>query len=46
MKRKVYKTPAMKVVKLQHQSLLITQSEGIQSMRNGYGTANEDTWDE
>ena len=43
MKKKVYQTPAMQVVKLQHQSHLL-QASGVQSRRSGYGEAQEEDW--
>ena len=46
MNKKDYQKPTMQVVKLQHQSHILVASEGIQSMRSGYGTAEEETWDE
>lgn len=45
MKRKDYQKPTMQVVKLQHQAHLL-QASGVQSMRSGYGEAQEETWDE
>ena len=41
MKKKVYQTPTMQVVKLQQQTHLMAGS-GVQSMRSGYGNANSD----
>ena len=43
MKKKVYQTPTMQVIKLQHQTHLL-QASGVQSIRSGYGTAQEQTW--
>lgn len=42
MKKKLYEKPTMKVVKLQHTQMLMTS--GVQSMRSGYGEAQEDEW--
>ncbi len=42
MKKKLYEKPTMKVVKLQHKQMLMTS--GVQSMRSGYGEAQEDEW--
>ena len=44
MKTKVYQKPTMKVVKLQHTQMLMTS--GVNAMRSGYGTADEQTWDD
>ena len=44
MKTKVYQKPTMKVVQLQHTQMLMTS--GVNAMRSGYGTADEQTWDE
>ena len=44
MKRKDYQKPTMNVVKLQHTGMLMTS--GVQSMRSGYGEAQEYEWDE
>ena len=43
MKRKDYQKPTMQVVKLQHQTHLLAGS-GVQSMRSGYGDAQEEYW--
>ena len=45
--KRVYQTPAMKVVKLQHrlQMLQASGQASIQSKRSGYGTADDDTWE-
>ena len=43
--KKDYQTPATRVVKLQQQTHLMAGS-GVQSMRSGYGEAQEETWDE
>ena len=43
MKRKDYEKPTMQVVQLQQQTHLLAGS-GVQSMRSGYGTAQEDDW--
>ena len=45
MKKKLYQKPTMQVVKLQHQTHLL-QASGVQSMRSGYGEAQEEEWDE
>ncbi len=45
MKRKDYERPTMQVVKLQQQTHLMAGS-GVQSMRSGYGEAQEEDWDE
>ncbi len=44
MKRKDYEKPTMQVVKLQHQTHLMAGS-GVQSMRSGYGEAQEEEWE-
>lgn len=44
MKRKDYQRPTMKVVELQQQTHLMACS-GVQSMRSGYGTADEEIWE-
>lgn len=43
--KKDYQTPTMQVDKLQQESLLMAGS-GVQSMRSGYGEAQEEDWDE
>ena len=45
MKRKDYQKPTMQVVMLKQQQQLLTGS-GVQSMRSGYGEAQEEEWDE
>ena len=51
MKRRMYKTPTMKVVKLEHQfHILAGSGNGVAASRCGYGAANtedgtEETWD-
>jgi len=45
MKRKDYLKPTMKVVQLKQQQQLLAGSKGIQSMRSGYGKAQEYEWD-
>ena len=42
MKRKDYKKPAMQVVKLHQQGMLM--QSGVESTRNNYGEANEQEW--
>ena len=44
MKRKDYQKPTMKVVILQHRTQLLAGS-GVQSMRSGYGEAQEEDWE-
>ena len=44
MKKKLYQKPTMQVVKLQHQTHLL-QASGVQSMRSGYGEAQEEDWE-
>ena len=44
MKKKDYQKPTMQVVKLQHQTHLL-QASGVQSMRSGYGEAQEEDWE-
>ena len=44
MKKKDYLKPTMQVVKLQHRTMLLAGS-GVQSMRSGYGEAQEETWE-
>jgi len=44
MKRKDYQRPTMKVVQLQQQTHLMAGS-GVQSMRSGYGEAQEEDWE-
>ena len=36
-----YVKPASRTVELQHLTTLLTGSQGMQSMRNGYGKAND-----
>lgn len=43
MKRKDYEKPTMKVVQLQQQTHLLAGS-GVESMRTGYGDAQEEEW--
>jgi len=48
MKRKNYEKPTMKVVELQHRTMLLAGS--LEATRNGYGTASNDdgteqTWE-
>ena len=45
MKRKNYEKPTTKVVQLQHMTHLLTTS-GVGATRSGYGTADEDTWED
>ena len=45
MKKKDYQKPTMQVVKLQQQTHLMAGS-GVQSMRSGYGEAQEEEGDE
>ena len=42
MKRKDYRKPTTQVVKLQHHGMLM--ESGVGASRNGYGSANTDTW--
>ena len=44
MKRKDYQKPTMNIVKLQQKTHLMAGS-GVQSMRSGYGEAQEETWE-
>ena len=44
MKRKDYQRPTMKVVELQQRTMLLAGS-GVQSMRSGYGEAQEEDWE-
>ncbi len=44
MKRKDYQRPTMKVVQLQQLKHLMAGS-GVQSMRSGYGEAQEEDWE-
>ena len=46
MKRKDYEKPTMQVVELQHHTQLLQTSGTVTATRNGYGDANEQTWDE
>ena len=45
--KRVYQTPATRVVKLQHrlQMLQASGQASIQSMRSGYGAADDETWE-
>ena len=43
MKKKLYEEPTMKVVKLKQRTHLL-QASGVQSMRSGYGEAQEEDW--
>lgn len=45
MKRKDYRKPAMKVVKIQQQAQLLAGSGEVEATRSGYGRANEQEWD-
>jgi hypothetical protein len=45
MNKKVYKTPAMKIVMLRQQVTLLAGSEGVNAGRDAYGTATEETWE-
>ena len=40
--KKVYERPTMNVVKLKQQQQLLSASNGVQSMRSGYGDAQVD----
>ena len=44
MKRKDYQKPTMNIVQLQQQTHLMAGS-GVQSMRSGYGEAQEEDWE-
>ena len=44
-KKQFYEKPSMKVFELKHQAHLL-QASGVQSMRSGYGDAQEYEWDE
>lgn len=44
MNKKVYKTPAMKIVMLRQQVTLLAGSEGVEADRKGY-TKETDTWE-
>ena len=44
MKKKLYQKPTMNIVKLQQQTHLMAGS-GVQSMRSGYGEAQEEDWE-
>ncbi len=47
MKTKVYQKPTTKVVKLQHKCQILADSLLLlNASRSGYGTADEQTWDE
>ena len=41
----MYEKPTMQVVQLQHKCQILAGS-GVGAMRSGYGTADEDTWEE
>ena len=43
MNKKNYQRPAMKAVKLQQQHLLVESD--MNAVRNGYGEAEESTWE-
>lgn len=43
MKRKDYQKPTMQVVMMKQQQQLLAGS-GVQSMRSGYGEAQEEDW--
>jgi hypothetical protein len=43
MKRKQYRKPTMKVVKLRHKCQILAGSV-LNASRDGYGTATESTW--
>ena len=45
MNKKDYLKPTMNIVQLQQQTHLMAGS-GVQSMRSGYGEAQEETWDD
>ena len=45
MKRKDYKQPAIRIVKLQPRKMLLSSPDAsISAKRGGYGTATTDTW--
>ena len=44
MKKKDYQKPTMNIVKLKQRQQLLASS-GVQSMRSGYGEAQEDEWE-
>ena len=44
MNKKDYLKPTMNIVQLRHAGMLMTS--GVQSMRSGYGEAQEETWDD
>ena len=44
MNKKDYEKPTMNIVKLQQQTHLMAGS-GVQSMRSGYGEAQEEDWE-
>ena len=44
MRKKDYEKPTMKVVELQHRTMLLAGS--LEATRNGYGEAQTDTGDE
>ena len=44
MKRKDYQKPTMQVVMMKQQQQLLAGS-GVQSMRSGYGEAQEEDWE-
>ena len=43
MKRKDYRKPTMKVVELQHRTMILAGS--VEANRSGYGTAEELEWE-
>lgn len=40
-----YEAPATTVVEVKIEGVVCQSSDGIESTRGGYGTAQEDTWD-
>ena len=45
MKKKMYEKPTMEVLECEQEVQLLAGS-GVGAMRSGYGTADEDTWEE
>jgi hypothetical protein len=45
MNMKLYERPTTRVVYLQHQCHILALSGSLGASRNGYGDAEEDTWE-
>ena len=43
--RNIYEAPATEVVTVRIERTILSGQEGVRSMRQSYGAANEDTWE-